>query len=46
MYVDYVVWNENFYSSFLGIYLKVFPLWFKILKPYKSEENLRENGEF
>lgn len=43
MYVDYVVWNTNFNSSFLGIYLKVFPFWFKILKP---EENPRKNVEF
>lgn len=38
MYVDYVIWNANFNSSFLGIYLKVFPFWFKILQPYQSEK--------
>lgn len=43
MYVDYVVWNTIFNSSFLDIYLEIFPFWFKILK---TEENLRENVEF
>lgn len=46
MYVDYVVWNANFNSSFLGSYLKVFLFCFKILTPYQSEENLSVNVEF